>query len=133
MLLEGGPGGLARQPDVSQQARDILTHCFHGSACGILADEGNIRASVREAIERGVILDVGHGSGSFSWDVVETALAQDVAPKTISSDLHIYNVNGPVYDLAHIRPNFCIWAGPSTTSSPRSPPCRPRSSTCSIR
>ena len=53
-----------------------------------------------------MILDVGHGSGSFSWDVVETALAQDVAPKTISSDLHIYNVNGPVYDLAHIATKF---------------------------
>ena len=85
---------------------DMLTHCFHGSACGILDDEGNIRASVREAIERGVILDVGHGSGSFSWDVVETALAQGVAPRTISSDLHIYNVNGPVYDLAHIATKF---------------------------
>src|SRR5262249_44220449 len=28
------------------------------------------------------------------------ALQQGVEPQTISSDLHVYNVNGPVYDLA---------------------------------
>lgn len=85
---------------------DILTHCFHGLECGILDDKGNIRQSVHEAIERGVILDVGHGSGSFSWHVVETALAQDIQPQTISSDLHTYNVNGPVYDLANVLTKF---------------------------
>ena len=42
---------------------------------------------------------VGHGAGSFDWRVVETALAQGFLPQTISSDLHIYNVAGPVYDL----------------------------------
>ena len=84
---------------------DILTHCFHGSSCGIL-DDGQIRSSVRDAMERGVIFDVGHGAGSFSWDVVETAMAQGVLPQTISSDLHIYNVGGPVYDLAHVVTKF---------------------------
>ena len=86
-------------------AGDILTHCFHGSACGIL-DNGTVRSSVRDAVERGVILDVGHGAGSFSWDVVEAALKQGVEPQTISSDLHIYNVNGPVYDLVHVVTKF---------------------------
>jgi dihydroorotase len=43
---------------------------------------------------------VGHGQGSFQWEVAERALQQDVEPQTISSDLHVYNVNGPVYDLA---------------------------------
>jgi dihydroorotase len=80
--------------------RDILTHCFHGADCGVLDGDGNIRKSVRDAMERGVIFDVGHGAGSFKWDVAERALAQNAAPQTISSDLHVYNVNGPVYDLA---------------------------------
>jgi dihydroorotase len=57
-------------------------------------------------MERGVIFDVGHGAGSFSWDTVETAMSQGVAPQTISSDLHIYNVNGPVYDLANVVTKF---------------------------
>ena len=90
----------------AMQAGDILTHCFHGMACGILDDAGKVRNSVHEAIERGVIFDVGHGGGSFSWAVVEGAMTQGVLPQTLSSDLHIYNVNGPVYDLATVVTKF---------------------------
>ena len=79
---------------------DILTHCFHDASHGILDEAGNIRLSVRAARERGVNFDVGHGQGSFSWRVCEAALAQGFAPTTISSDLHVYNLNGPVFDLA---------------------------------
>jgi dihydroorotase len=79
---------------------DILTHCYHGMECGILDAGGRVRNSVHEAMERGVIFDVGHGAGSFQWDVAEQALGQGVQPQTISSDLHVFNVNGPVYDLA---------------------------------
>ena len=80
--------------------RDILTHCFHGNEQGILDEEGNVLDEVREAVKRGVVLDVGHGRGSFSFDVAERALAQGVEPETISSDIHHYNVYGPVYNLA---------------------------------
>ena len=79
---------------------DIVTHCFHGKSHGILDNEGRIRSAVHQARERGVLFDVGHGSGSFDWSVCEAALAQGFPPTTISSDLHVYNVNGPVYDLA---------------------------------
>jgi dihydroorotase len=85
---------------------DILTHCFHGMRCGILDEGGQVRDSVRAAMERGVVFDVGHGAGSFNWKVAETALAQGVMPQTISSDLHVYNVNGPVYDLASVAGKF---------------------------
>jgi dihydroorotase len=79
---------------------DILTHCFHGMECGILDANANVRKSVREAMERGVIFDVGHGLGSFKWGIAECALQQGVQPQTISSDLHAYSANGPVHDLA---------------------------------
>jgi dihydroorotase len=82
------------------RAGDILTHSFHGNTHGILDDAGKIRPAVRAARERGVIFDVGHGQGSFRWPVVEAALAQGFPPTTISSDLHHYNLHGPVYDLA---------------------------------
>jgi len=85
---------------------DILTHCFHGHACGILDEDGKVRSSVREAMERGVVFDVGHGQGSFRWEVAQQAMAQGVEPQTISSDLHVYNVNGPVYDLATVVSKF---------------------------
>ena len=87
--------------------RDILTHCFHGSGgCGILDEQRQVRESVLAAAERGVIFDVGHGAGSFSWEVAETALGQRFLPQTISSDLHHYNVEGPVFDLATTATKF---------------------------
>lgn len=88
------------------QKGDILTHSFHGSSHGILDEAGRVRPAVHAAVERGIILDVGHGAGSFSWPVAETALAQELHPHTISSDLHLYNVNGPVYDLANVMSKF---------------------------
>jgi dihydroorotase len=53
-----------------------------------------------------VIFDVGHGRGSFSFATARGALAQDLAPGSISSDLHIYNVAGPVFDLATTMSKF---------------------------
>lgn len=79
---------------------DMLTHCFHGHQHGILDEAGKILPAVRAARDQGVIFDVGHGQGSFSWEVCERALAQDFPPTTISSDLHRYNLHGPVFDLA---------------------------------
>src|SRR5690606_33375745 len=68
---------------------------------GILTSDGRIRTSAGEALERGVLFDVGHGQGSFSFDTMEMAQSQGVLPSTISSDVHAYNVGeeGPVYDL----------------------------------
>lgn len=81
------------------RAGDIMTHTYHGMRHGILDEHGKIAPCVRAARDRGVHFDVGHGQGSFSWDVCERALAQEFEPTTISSDLHKYNVNGPVFDL----------------------------------
>ena len=82
------------------RAGDVMTHMYHGMPHGILDENGKIRPSVRAARDQGVIFDVGHGQGSFNWDVCERALAQEFPPTTISSDLHAHNVHGPVFDLA---------------------------------
>ena len=49
---------------------------------------------------------MGHGAGSFSFEVCERALEQGVVPGTISTDLHQYNVHGPVFDLATTLSKF---------------------------
>lgn len=85
---------------------DVLTHCFRDKDGGIIDDNGRILPSVHQAIARGVHLDVGHGAGSFSFDTAELALEQDVLPGTISSDVHQWNVNGPVFDLATTLSKF---------------------------
>jgi dihydroorotase len=79
---------------------DILTHCFHAHSSGILHSSGSVLPEVRAAIDRGVLLDVGHGKGSFGYEIAREAMSQGVLPHTISSDLHRYNLHGPVFDLA---------------------------------
>jgi dihydroorotase len=85
---------------------DVITHCYHGLANGILDPKGKVWKEVRKGVERGVRLDVGHGAGSFSFDVAEKALEQDLLPGTISSDVHHFNVHGPVFDLATTLSKF---------------------------
>jgi dihydroorotase len=85
---------------------DVVTHTYHGNEQGILDARGRVLPEVRFAVERGVHFDVGHGAGSFAFDVAEKAIAQDLLPGTISSDLHHYNVNGPVFDLATTLSKF---------------------------
>jgi dihydroorotase len=79
---------------------DVVTHVFHGNEEGVLDERGRVRQSVRDAAERGVGFDVGHGAGSFSYDVARRALDQGFEPATISSDIHTWSVAGPAFDLA---------------------------------
>ena len=79
---------------------DIVTHCFHGNEGGILDGGGRLAPGVMRARERGVLFDIGHGAGSFSYRVARAAISQGFAPDTISSDLHAHNVGGPAYDQA---------------------------------
>lgn len=79
---------------------DVVTHCFHGNDGGVLDGGGRLFPEVWQARERGVLFDVGHGVGAFSYPVARSALAQGLAPDTISSDLHAHNIAGPVYDQA---------------------------------
>lgn len=95
-------------PDLLAMLRkgDVVTHSFHGRAGGVLDGDGRVLPVVRAAVGRGVHLDVGHGRGSFSFDVAEKALRQDLLPGTISSDVHRFNVEGPVFDLATTLSKF---------------------------
>jgi dihydroorotase len=105
---------------------DLVTHCFHGRSDGILDKAGAVLPEVLEAARKGIVFDVGHGVGSFSFDVARQALAQGLTPATISSDLHHYNVNGPVFDLATTMSKFLLLGLPlhevlaKTTSAPAS-------------
>ena len=75
---------------------DILTHCFHGNKNGMLSDDPDgLIPSVLRARERGVIFDVGHGCGSFSWDSAKRCFEHHFLPDAISTDLHRYSVNEP--------------------------------------
>ena len=78
---------------------DILTHCFTGHDNRILEPDGRLREFVRHAWDGGLILDVGHGTGSFSYEVAEQMLAAGMPPDIISSDAHQLSIQGPMFDL----------------------------------
>ncbi len=86
---------------------DIITHCYNGKPNRILSAKGELRASMKRALGRGVRLDVGHGTASFSFDVAGQAFKQGILPYTISSDIYCRNrINGPVYGLAAVMSTF---------------------------
>ena len=86
---------------------DIITHCYNGKPNRILTPAGTLRESIQRALKRGVLLDVGHGSASFSFDVAELAIKQGIYPHTISSDIYCRNrISGPVYSLANVMSKF---------------------------
>lgn len=86
---------------------DIITHCYNGKPNRILTPAGALRESIQRALKRGVLLDVGHGSASFSFDVAELAIKQGIYPHTISSDIYCRNrLNGPVHSLATVMSKF---------------------------
>jgi dihydroorotase len=78
---------------------DILTHCFTGGDHRILGTNRLIREDVKVLHDRGLILDIGHGTGSFNYEVAEAMLEQGILPDVISSDIHQMAVQGPMFDL----------------------------------
>ncbi|ROQ60242.1 dihydroorotase [Streptomyces sp. 840.1] len=79
---------------------DVVTHAFHGKAGGLFPEAGSgPLPQARDAVERGVRLDVGHGSASFAFDTMERALEHGIRPHTISTDIHRKSLSGPVHGL----------------------------------
>jgi dihydroorotase len=79
---------------------DIVTHCFNGKAGGSIIEDEDLYRLAEQAAARGVVLDVGHGGASFSFDVARAALARGLPPRTISTDLHNRSLDGSVWDMA---------------------------------
>lgn len=86
---------------------DIITHCYNGKPNRILNPAGELRSSITRALHRGVRLDVGHGTASFSFEVARRAIALGILPHTISSDIYCRNrIDGPVRSLALVMSKF---------------------------
>lgn len=84
---------------------DIHTHVY-AQQFPILDENRNVQEFMFRARDRGVIFDLGHGAGSFWFRNAVPALKQGFYPDTISTDLYLDNVNGPVIDLLHIMSKY---------------------------
>ena len=87
------PGDLSVLLDILRQG-DILTHSYSGAGNNVVQN-GKLLAAALEAKKRGVVIDVGHGGGSFDYTIAEPAIAQGLLPDTISSDIHALSGNTP--------------------------------------
>ena len=79
---------------------DIVTHCFNGKTAGAITDTSDLFERARQLADKGICLDVGHGAASFNFDTARRAIDGGFFPHTISTDLHLQNINGPVHDMA---------------------------------
>ena len=80
------------------QPGDIHTHVY-AQQFPILDDANKPADFMFEARERGIIFDLGHGAGSFWFRQAIPAFDGGFPPDSISTDLHIGNVNGVVHDM----------------------------------
>ena len=85
---------------------DIATHIFNGNVEQVLGPDGRVRAAVRAAKERGVVLDVGHASIHCDAKVARRAIGEGLLPTTLSTDLHTPPPGRLVYNLRALMSKF---------------------------
>jgi len=86
---------------------DVITHAYRG-ASGVLETDGKVTEAFRDAVDRGLRLDVGHSGTDFRFATARTLFDQGYFPTTISTDLNVFNVDHPVVSLAQTMTK--IWA-----------------------
>jgi dihydroorotase len=84
---------------------DIHTHVF-ARHFPVLSPEGKVNDFMFAARERGVLFDLGHGAGSFWFRCAVPALADGFPPDTLSTDLHMGNINGPVASMQNTMSKY---------------------------
>jgi len=73
---------------------DVLAHPFTRHPGGFVNREGEVHPVIQAAIDRGLKIDVGHGS-HFSYRLAKKAIAAGIVPNTLGADIHGYNTHVP--------------------------------------
>ena len=85
---------------------DVITHAFRG-ASGVLGRD-DVVPEFRDAVARGVRLDVGHSGTDFRFATARRLFDLGYLPDTISTDLNVFNVDHPVVSLPETMSK--VWA-----------------------
>lgn len=84
---------------------DVFTHAYAYGPNNreVVVDESKkVKPFVFEAQKRGIIFDVGHGGGAFSWNQAIPSIEQGFKPNTISTDFNKNSTNGAMKDLLNV-------------------------------
>jgi dihydroorotase len=73
---------------------DILAHPFTRHPGGFVNREGQVHEVIQAALDRGLKVDVGHGS-HFSYRLARKAIDAGIVPDTLGADMHGYNTYVP--------------------------------------
>jgi dihydroorotase len=84
---------------------DIYTH-FYGIDTPLLDGNKKIADYALDARKRGVLFDVGHGNGSFSFRIAVPAVEQGFLPDTISTDIHKRSIMLPRANMTTTMSKF---------------------------
>jgi len=88
---------------------DMFTHTYSYGPTQretVVDEAGKVKPFVFEAQKRGIIFDVGHGGGAFTWRQAVPSLQQGFLPNVISTDLHAESMNGGMKDMANVMSKF---------------------------
>jgi dihydroorotase len=88
---------------------DVFTHTYSYGPTKretVVDENGKVKPFIVDAQKRGIIFDVGHGGGAFSWRQAVPAMQQGFKPDVISTDLHTQSMNGGMKDLANVLSKF---------------------------
>ena len=89
---------------------DIFTHTYgqliKTKETIVHLDTKKLYPHVIEARKRGIIFDVGHGGGSFTFSQAIPATQQGFFPETISTDLHTGSMNSAMKDQLNVMSKF---------------------------
>ena len=88
---------------------DIFTHTFsYGPANRetVVDESQKVKPFIFQAQKKGIIFDVGHGGGAFSWRQAVPAMQQQFYPDVISTDLHAESMNGGMKDMSNVMSKY---------------------------
>ena len=84
---------------------DIYTHVYSGLR-GELAPSGHANPALVEGRKRGVIFDVGHGSGSFTWRIAVPIIAGGLPSRLDLDRPSLGGSNSSLKDMQTVMSKF---------------------------
>jgi dihydroorotase len=88
---------------------DIFTHTYSYGPKNretVVDENGKVKPFIFDAVKRGILFDVGHGGGAFSWKQAVPAIQQKFYPTTISTDLHTESMNRGMKNMLNVMDKF---------------------------